>query len=327
LFILSALLTYAVLHWARRRGQLDIPNDRSSHTQPTPRGGGLAIVLISFIGWVLLYAAGELDAALLLALLPGGMAIAAVGFVDDRRSVLPIVRFAVHAVSAAVAVYILQGLGPIQWGGEAVSLGVAGALLAVIGIVWSINLFNFMDGIDGLAGGQAAFMGGASTALVFLADNPVQVSGASVILAAASLGFLVFNWSPARIFMGDVGSGFVGFVIAVLAVAAVRTDPLALWVWVVLGALFIADATVTLLRRLARREPLHHAHRSHAYQHLSRRWGHQRVALAFLAANVLVVLPVAYWVGSVPAVGSWIALGFLGLLCLAFFALGSGRRE
>jgi Fuc2NAc and GlcNAc transferase len=325
--VASLFFTWLVRVRALHHGHLDRPNARSSHTQPTPRGGGLAIVLTCLAGWIAAHAAGFLDASLLWALLPGGVAIATVGFIDDRRAVSPGIRFAVHAASAAVAVHFLQGLGPLHWGGATVSLGALGVVLAIIGVIWSVNLFNFMDGIDGIAGGQAVFMGAAVPVLTLMLGVQAPVAPAALLLASASLGFLILNWPPARIFMGDVGSGFIGFVIAVLAVAAARTDPVALWVWVVLGGLFIADATVTLLRRLARREAVHQAHRSHAYQHLSRRWGHRTVTLLFFLGNLFVVLPMALWVSLSPPIASWLALGFLACLCAVFAALGSGRRE
>jgi Fuc2NAc and GlcNAc transferase len=209
-----------------------------------------------------------------------------------------------------------------------ISLGYLGSLLAMLGIVWALNLFNFMDGIDGIAASQAIFMAGAGAVLAILSGMSVSTSAAALVVAAASLGFLVWNWPPARIFMGDVGSGFLGFVLAVLALAALRERAVMLPVWLILSGVFVIDATVTLLRRVARRERVYEAHRSHAYQWQARRWNsHLRVTMACGLFNLLWLAPWAWLCVRFPAHAGWYVAAALGPLVVLAVVWGSGRQE
>jgi Fuc2NAc and GlcNAc transferase len=189
-----------------------------------------------------------------------------------------------------------------------------------------MNLFNFMDGTDGIAASEAIFVlcGGA---LLGVLSGSAQVCWAALLCATACLGFLLWNWAPARIFMGDVGSGYLGYVIAVLALAATRANPAALWAWLILGGVFFVDATVTLLRRLARGERPHEAHRSHAYQWFARRWdSHAKVTCAVLAVDLLWLLPCAVFALRAPSFAA--ATAMVALLPLVLLAcVVSGRRE
>jgi Fuc2NAc and GlcNAc transferase len=316
-----------VRRFALARGVLDIPNDRSSHTTATPRGGGLAMVLAASAAFIVLAVHGMISRPLAIALLVGGGAVALIGFVDDRRPLPAGLRLAVHIVAATWAVAWLGGLPPIRAGGFVFAAGWIGAVLAVLGVVWSLNLFNFMDGIDGIAASEAAFVTGAAT-LLFLPAGTSGATSAAAVFCAAVVGFLPWNWPPARIFMGDVGSGYLGFVIAVLALAATVRDPVAVWVWLILGGVFFVDATVTLVRRTFRGDRLHEAHRSHAYQWVARRWGrHLPVTVAVLAINLLWLLPAAWLASHHPPWAAWIVLAsFLPLVLLAALA-GAGRAE
>lgn len=322
-----ALLTALVRRRALERGVLDIPNERSSHSVPTPRGGGVAIVLVVSAAGIGLWSLRRIDFALLMALL-GGLAVAAVGFIDDRHQLKAGPRLFVHLLAAFWVLVWLGGLPPVQLGQHLYSSGAAGYLLGVLGIVWVLNLFNFMDGIDALAASEGAFMtwGAALTAGVAAASDVAWQP--AVVVGAACCGFLLWNWPPAKIFMGDVGSGYLGFILAVLALAATRTDPVALLVWLILGTLFWADATVTLLRRVLRGELAHAAHRSHAYQHLARRFGeHRRVTLLAIGINLCWLLPWAIYAELHPrwALGC-VLTALLPLLALVFVA-GAGRPE
>jgi Fuc2NAc and GlcNAc transferase len=322
----SGLLTYAIWKLALARGLLDVPNQRSSHRVPTPRGGGLAIVLVSGAAYAALGAMQWLDGRLLAAL-AGGLLVAAVGLIDDRRPVSAGARLAVHVAAALWALGWLGGVPPLRLGDQVASLGAAGYVLGTLGIVWTMNLFNFMDGIDGIAASEAIFVlwAGALLGVAFAGANPV--SWAALVCGAACLGFLVWNWPPARIFMGDVGSGYLGYVIAVLALAATRREPAALWTWLILGGVFFIDATMTLVRRLARGERVEQAHRSHAYQWLARRWGsHAKVTGAVLGVNLLWLLPCAVCAMRAPRFA--VLSTILALAPLLLFAFGaSGRNE
>jgi Fuc2NAc and GlcNAc transferase len=184
-----------------------------------------------------------------------------------------------------------------------------------------------MDGIDGIAASEAAFVSGAA-AFLGLSAMQAGVAPAAAVFCAAACGFLLWNWPPARIFMGDVGSGYLGFVISVLALAATRNDPVAVWVWLILGGVFFVDATVTLGRRTARGDRVYEAHRSHAYQWLARRWGkHLPVTLAVLTVNVLWLLPAAWFASRHPGIAAWVVLAAYLPLAVLVVAAGAGKAE
>jgi Fuc2NAc and GlcNAc transferase len=326
--VIAASMTGIVRKLALAHGILDVPNARSSHQNPTPRGGGVAIVLASIFGWLALAIAGRVPPNLTLALLGGGIAVATVGYLDDRRKLSVWVRLVVHFVAAIWALAWLGGLPDVRVGNQVVSLGVSGDVLATLGIVWALNLFNFMDGIDGIAASEAVFVACAGALVGAVSALAQGTSAAALVFAAACAGFLGWNWPPARIFMGDVGSGFIGYSIAVLAISAARDHSTGLVTWLLLGGVFFIDASVTLVRRLTRHERVHEAHRSHAYQHLARRWGsHRAVTLGVIAIDLLWLLPCALLATSFPEYSLWVlALGLVPLVLLALIC-GAGRRE
>jgi len=329
--IAAALLAAALTGWVRRqalrRQWLDVPNERSSHRAPTPRGGGLGIVIAAAAGFVMLWATGAMNARLCAALVGGGLAVAWIGFRDDRTPVGPGTRLAVHMAAAAWALAWLGGVPPIQFGTTTVEFGLFGYVLGALAIGWVLNLFNFMDGIDGIAASEAAFMALAGAVLAG-GSSALGVPAAGLVFGAACLGFLAWNWPPAKIFMGDVGSGFLGYVLAVLALAAMWESPVALFAWLALGGVFFVDASITLARRLLRGERVHEAHRSHAYQWLARRWGaHLPVTLAVLAVNLLVLLPVASFCIAYPERAATALVAALVVLGLFALMAGSGRAE
>ena len=250
-----------------------------------------------------------------------------VGFMDDRRPLSPVVRLVVHFAAAMWAVAWLGGLPNLRFGSSVSGLGSAGYVLGVLGIVWIVNLFNFMDGIDGIAASEAIFVSVAWTLLAV----PLAGSGsaaAAIVFAAACSGFLLWNWPPAKIFMGDVGSGYLGYVVAILAIDSGRTNPIAVWVWLILGGVFFTDATITLIRRWARRERVHLPHRSHAYQWLARRWrSHRRVTLTIAAVNVGWLLPWAWLAMMFPTYIGWILVAALTPVAALATTAGAGRAE
>lgn len=322
-FLIAAVATGLVRRYALAKSLLDIPNARSSHLVPTPRGGGLAIVVAATVGFIWLAVAGILDVRQLTALM-GAIAVAAVGFMDDRYRVSVRIRLCVHLAAAAWAVFWLGGLPPILLGGHMVELPYAGFPLAVIGVVWMLNLFNFMDGIDGIAASEAVFIGVVSLAV----GTSSASSAVAMVFAAACCGFLLWNWPPAKIFMGDVGSGYLGFVIGVLTLMATWENPVSLFVWLIAAAVFMVDATVTMVRRFLRGERIYVAHRSHAYQWLSRRWGsHQRVLLGVILVNVLWALPCALFAALHPSMAIWIASLAITPLIIGAVVIGAGCRE
>jgi glycosyltransferase WbpL len=284
-FVGALLLTGLARRIAVARSVLDVPNERSSHTSPTPSGGGLAIVAVVLSSVAILWFTGVLGRRESLAILGGGTLVAVVGWLDDRRSLSASTRLAAHVAAAAWALSWLGGMPFLTTGQEVHSLGIFGTALAGFAIVWAINVTNFMDGIDGLAAGEVVTV--TLTAALLLTDIHPPLAATAALTGGAALGFLPWNWRPARIFMGDTGSGFLGFVLAVLAVASERAGALPALVWIVLYAVFATDATVTLLRRACRGERWYSAHRSHAYQRaVQAGWSHARVTATVLLVNV-----------------------------------------
>jgi Fuc2NAc and GlcNAc transferase len=324
-FLIAATLT-AVLR--KRAVSIDVPNARSSHRAPTPRGGGLAAVLATTLILMALVSRGAVDMHLFWAVSVGGLAVAVVGFIDDRRAVSPKVRLAVHLAAAIWALAWLGGLPPLQLGDRLVEFGWGGYVLGVLGIVWALNLFNFMDGVDGLAGSQAVFVALAGCLLQYGQAESQGAVSLGFVFAGACAGFLAWNWPPAKIFMGDVGSGYMGYTIAVLALALTRENPVALLVWVILGGVFFMDATITLLRRWSRGERVLEAHRNHAYQWLAQRWqSHGCVTVITIGINVLWLLPSAWWATRHPPLAGWILLGALVPVGVGCWLAGAGRRD
>ena len=291
--VASWALTSSVRRYALQSGLIDHPNARSSHTATTPRGGGVAIV-VSFLGLVVaLLAASSVDTRLAVALLGSGGVVALLGFLDDRHTLPARWRFLGHLAAALWVLYWLGPLPPVPLFGHVVDLGLAATLLSALYLVWSINLFNFMDGIDGIASLEAitVSLGGA---FVWWLTQPQGDWPIAVAFAACVAGFLVWNFPPARIFMGDAGSGFLGCVVATLALWSSHTASHLFWSWFILGGCFMVDATVTLVRRVARGERFNEAHRSHAYQYAARRHGsHKKVSVAFVVVTLGWLVPIA----------------------------------
>jgi Fuc2NAc and GlcNAc transferase len=307
----SLLLTGLLRRYALARSLLDIPNARSSHSIPTPRGGGVAIVISFLLALPLLAGMGLLDWSLTWALVGAGAGVALLGFIDDHRHVAARWRLLGHFAAAGWALLWLDGAPPLRLFGSDVQLGWIGVVLAALYLVWLLNLYNFMDGIDGLASIEAICVCLSGALLVMLTGagaGQIALYLLPLLLAAAVLGFLVWNFPPARIFMGDAGSGFLGISIGILSLQAAWAAPQLLWCWLILLGVFIVDATFTLGRRLQRGDKVYEAHCSHAYQHAAQRYGrHLPVTLAVLAINLLWLLPVAL------AVAVGVVDGLLGL--------------
>jgi Fuc2NAc and GlcNAc transferase len=327
-FLLSLIGTHMMRRYALYRKLLDIPNRRSSHVLPTPRGGGVAIVATFLAAVLLLASTGKLDPVVAGVLAIGGGITAAIGFMDDHQPQPVSVRFGVHMAAAFGAVILIGGVPDetlVRWG---LHSSIFGAILAVTALVWLTNLFNFMDGIDGIAAGEAAFISISGAWLNWHFGGDRGLSAAMLCLGAASLGFLCWNWPPARIFMGDAGSGFLGFSLAFLGLAASRSGSLPIEVWVILSGTFLVDSTVTLLSRIVRGDRWYEAHRSHAYQHLSRKWqAHSPVTLVVLAINVFWLLPFAVCAASHRRYAPFLVLIALAPLVAVALVAGAGKPD
>ena len=327
-FVLSVVIVGLVRRYALEKKMLDIPNQRSSHTLPTPRGGGVAIAVSFIAALCALFFSGLLDAVVTSALAVAGSLIAIIGYVDDWRRLSATTRLATHLIAAVFAVLLL-GSFPRQelamWG---MGQSVVASGFSVLAIAWCTNLFNFMDGIDGIAASETIFVTVAGASLNCLDGGDPGMSAAMLCLAAASLGFLMWNWPPARIFMGDVGSGFLGFMVMVLAMATSQRGNVPIEVWPILGGVFFVDATTTLVRRILRGDRWSEPHRMHGYQYLSRRLAsHKRVTLGVTAINVFWLVPWACLANHFHSAAR-ICVG-CALLPLVFLALlsHSGSRE
>jgi len=326
-FVLALVLTAVVRKHAVAHGVLDIPNDRSSHRVPTPRGGGIAIAMVTVAASIFLLWRGALDLQLFLALTGGGIVVAFIGYLDDRSPLSARIRLAAHLAAALWALGCLGGLPPMRFGDHIVSLGWAGYVVGALGIAWTVNLFNFMDGIDGIAASEAVCIAWGAVLLALVMEQSVAVSAMAMVFGAVCCGFVLWNWPPAKIFMGDVGSGYVGYVLVVLALGAARGNPTVLAVWVILGGVFFCDAFITLMCRLVRGERIYQAHRSHAYQCLARRWGnHRAVTLAVVCVNLFWLLPCAWLAAARPELAAWMVLIAFLPLAFATSLAGAGRR-
>jgi len=327
LLCLSWALTRQFVVHARKLATIDIPNERSSHSAPTPRGGGIAFVLTSVLGFITIAILTSQFGVELLGLSVAGGLVATVGQLDDRKRISgATVRLFAHSVAATILVVAIGLPDSISFFNQSIEAGLVIHLIIGIALVWLLNLFNFMDGTDGIAASEATFVALTGALLTIVMTSTSDQSAAGFALAASVLGFLVYNWSPAKIFMGDVGSGFLGITIGGLALLSTQQDAVLLWVWIILLGVFVTDATITLLRRLARKQKPHVAHRSHAYQHLALRYqSHSKVAIGMLAINVLWLLPIAFLVADGRLIGTTGVLIAYVPLVIAAVLLGSGK--
>lgn len=320
-------LTAVLRRYALARSLMDIPNARSSHSLPTPRGGGVAIVISFLCALCMLERAGVLPWASFVALAGSGAMVALIGFMDDHGHIIARWRLLGHFVAAAWALYWFGGVPQLSLFGLPIEAGWLSAGLGLLYLVWMLNLYNFMDGIDGIASIQAicVCLGGC---VLYALTGDMQAVWPLLSLAAAVAGFLVWNFPPARIFMGDAGSGFLGIILAGLSLQAAWNHPHLLWGWLILMGVFVVDATYTLLRRLLRGERIYEAHRSHAYQYASRHCkSHLTISLAVAIINLGWLLPVAIavvWLGLDGASGVLLAYAPLVLIAIRFNA---GKRE
>ena len=326
-FIISIFGTHLLRNYSLANSLIDVPNARSSHTVPTPRGGGVAIVLSFILGLFVIYLFQSYDRAVTLSIIVGGIFTAVIGFLDDHGHVPAFWRLLGHFTASFFALYIIHNIPDLSFFGFTLKASWVTYTLACLYLVWMLNLYNFMDGIDGLSSVQAIFVCLGGSFLYFLSGE-AELVWEPLLLASAVSGFLYWNFPPARIFMGDAGSGFLGITLGLFSLQAGLLDPVLFWGWLILMGVFIVDSTLTLLVRVLRGEKIYEAHRSHAYQFASRYLkSHIRVTSIVVALNIFFLLPIA----------SLVALkvldGFLGMLLayipLALIALflKAGRAE
>jgi Fuc2NAc and GlcNAc transferase len=323
-FFASTLGTVLYLRFARARGIVAVPNKRSLHIQETALGGGIVIASVFLFGLAILYARGLVAPNAFMALAAGGSIMTLIGFADDAFEISARLRFAVHIGLSLFSLYCFGGFPPLPIGIGITDLGWVGNVLAALGLVWLINLYNFMDGIDGMAASGTVFFALAAAALLLAFTDAQGQAAVCAILGAAASGFLVFNWPPARVFMGDAGSTFLGYVFGALILMTASTGTMSVWTWAILMGCFVADTGTTLLLRVWKVPNWYRvAHRSHAYQNLARVWAdHRKVTGGAVLINLFWLLPLAWLSMQYPHPAPLLAL--LALLPLVGVSLKYG---
>jgi Fuc2NAc and GlcNAc transferase len=262
-----------------KKSLVAVVNERSSHTVPTPHGGGIALAITWFIGLFYLYFIGEISSNLFYALLFGAV-ISIVSFFDDMYELSPKIRLIAQSIVAIGGLYFLGGFETLTFGIFDIQNHIFTNIFAFFMIIWFINLYNFLDGINGYAGSEAVFL--AFAGFILFGGNHF------LVLAVAVLGFLYWNYNKAKIFMGDVGSTLLGYNVAIFTLYYANQESTDFWIWIILFSLFWFDATVTLIRRKLNGEKLSQAHKKHAYQRLTQaKWSHFKVTNYAMIMNIL----------------------------------------
>jgi len=312
---LTLIGTKLVLAAAHKHALMDHPNERSSHSVPTPHGGGVAIIAVVLPGWALSTLSGSPFPPGELAIILGGATTLAIfSWVDDLRPLSARLRFALQTIAVAAALWAMPGEGPFF--GDILPLWLD-RVVALIGWLWFVNLFNFMDGIDGIAGSQSAAMGIGIALLAAFGGASAGFLPLSLVLVGACLGFLFWNWHPAKIFMGDVGSVPLGFLFGWLLLTLAQQGYFVSAL--ILALYYLSDATITLLRRAARGEKVWQPHREHFYQKaVQRGLRHDQAAMAILICNAFLVglafAATQGWPGLSLTAAAFVVLGLLAYL-------------
>lgn len=310
IYLLLVLISYYSVSlyraYAIKCDILDHPNHRSSHHVATPRGAGIVIAFIWFLVVWFCDIFYEITLHQWLIFFVPSFLIAIIGFLDDRFELNVLVRAFTHLLCAIWVVVLLHGLPVVYIGYHAIHWQIIGSILAVVAIMWSVNLFNFMDGLDGFAAVEAIFFFGVGGYLIYQASPEAQyIALISWSLVALMLGFLFWNWPKAKIFLGDVGSSFLGFLVMVFALYATRVYNIPLLLWIYLYGLFCFDATITLIRRMAHGDKVYQSHNLHAYQRLHQAgFSHRQVLYANILLNALISVLVL-WAYYVPNMLLW----------------------
>jgi len=331
IFALSFVLTWGLRVYALKNNVIDIPNQRSSHSIPTPRGGGVAIVVSLLIGLVVFSLLGIVSLSQLLSLFIAGILTAVVGFLDDHGHIAARWRLLMHFLAGAAGLFFLGQFPVIDIFGYQLSAGWAGMIFGLVYLAWMLNLYNFMDGINGLASMEAITFSFASCLLIACSvPDVMQTSQFSILilLGCAALGFIFWNFPKAKIFMGDAGSGFLGIIIGLIVLHIATLNSHLFLAEICLLGVFVVDATMTLLRRLIAGKKVYEAHASHTYQILARKYGnHKTVTLGALLINIIWLTPFALLIAKgilTGVVGVFIA--WIPLLILAYFC-GAGVKD
>jgi glycosyltransferase WbpL len=292
-FLSTLFGTQAFHSFAIRNGIVANPNFRSLHERPMPRGGGIVFALVFLCAFVGLWFADAIDKDLVEAIGLGGLVATGSGFVDDCAKIRAATKFAIQALLAAWVMFCFGGKPLVDLASIPTVVELA---LSWLALVWLMNLYNFMDGIDGMAACGAVFICAASIVALLLASRDVSLMLVFGLLGVCCFGFLLFNWPPASIFMGDSGSLFLGYCFGALIVKTITAGQIGLWTWLIIFGYFAGDTTTTTLVRIFVTRSWYREHRSHAYQNLARIWGsHRNITLGVTFYHLLWILPLAAW--------------------------------
>ncbi len=290
LLLVSFSLTYFIKNYMIKKSLVATVNERSSHTIPTPHGGGIAISFTWFIGLIYLFFTNQIEQNFFYALLCGAI-ISIISFFDDIYELSPKLRLIIQSLVAISGLYFLGGFETFTFGVFDISNQIFTNIFAFFMIIWFINLYNFLDGINGYAGSEAVFL--AFAGFVLFGGNYF------LVLSVAVLGFLYWNWNKAKIFMGDVGSTLLGYNIAIFTIYYANKESTNFWIWIILFGVYWFDATLTLIRRKLNGERLSQAHKKHAYQRLTQAgWSHYKVTNYSIGLNLILFL-IVYFVSNI----------------------------
>ncbi len=311
--VFSAFSTQLLLGYLRRKNIMDVANERSSHSGSVPRGGGIAFKSVSIMMLMLITWLTSPTGVNLYLLSLAAITIGFIGFIDDIKSLNPLLRLVAQLIASVLVIIAGIDFANITLG---ITLSpILSMIFAILFLIWNTNLFNFMDGIDGIAGSQIVTVGLSSFFLISL-NGPHSLGLVWLTIAASAIGFLIWNWHPAKLFMGDVGSASAGFILAALALWGESSGIMKLPIFLILHGYFIVDATYTLIVRVSRGKKPHIAHRSHAYQHaVQSGWTHSKTTSAMILINLIWLLPIAWY-----AIDKSPALQML-MICIAYAPL------
>ena len=314
-FAVACGLTALVKNYALHINMLDSPNDRTLHQGDIPRGGGLSIVITMILALILIWLRWPLLIMPFLLATIGLLGL--LGWVDDRYGLGPLVKIGVQLLVAFLVVGYIGVLGGVDIGGYTIAFGSAASVLSVLWVIWLTNVYNFMDGIDGIAASYAAVVA-CVMGIWFALDQNGALSVFCYIIMAAALGFLIWNWAPARIFMGDVGSVTLGGVFAVLAIIGNYYHDVPLIAYIVLFGVFLFDTIVTMLRRLLQGKIIWRPHREHFYQRaVGLGLGHAQVTIGVVITSLVLAALASLEKFNVAPKGLWSVLALVILIGLA----------
>ena len=293
LLLVSFVGTGVFRKYALKKNLLDIPNSRSSHSSPTPRGAGIVFVILTILTTLIteiLYANSISESIFVLLAFT---VVALLGAIDDLYNLSPKLRLSIQLAASLAVLFTAGSIPTIQLFSDiSITSPLIAGTIFTVGLIWMLNLFNFMDGTDGYAALEGIFISITGGVLLILAQSAFWVW--PFALAISLLGFLPWNLPTAKVFMGDVGSSFIGFFIACIALLSHQENTISIWIWLILSGVFAVDATVTLLRRLILGNRYSDAHRTHAYQLITRKYGNHWRALKYASTlNIFWLLPMA----------------------------------